>query len=343
MNYDVLIIGGGPSGLACGKTTAQAGMKTLILERKTDIGKKVCAGGVTWNGLIGRLPEDQVERSFSTQCISSRLQNVAVTAPNPIIATVNREVLGQQMANTAQESGVELRTGLFARSITKNSDGSFCVTMDDKETYRTKYLVGADGSSSAVRRYLNIPVKHYGIGINYIIKRTYKHMEWHLDSRLFHNGYSWIFPHKQSTSIGAYVDKSVMSARRLHQNLSEWAQQQGIDLSPYSASAERINFDYRGLRFGDVFLIGDAAGLASALTGEGIYPAIISGEYAGKLISGQPTDEPNFKRLIRNHSRHKKICKLSGKSKTISTLLLEALVFGLRCKIIDFSAAEMAR
>lgn len=343
MDYDVLIIGGGPSGLACGKTTAQAGMKTLILERKTKIGKKVCAGGVTWNGLIGRLPEDQIERSFHTQYISTRLQNVRVTAPNPIIATVNREVLGQQMANTACQSGAELRTGLGIRKIAKNSDGTFLVRCIDNETFCTKYLVGADGSSSIVRRYLKVPVIHYGIGVNYQIHRIYKNMEWCLTPRLFHNGYCWIFPHRQTTSIGAYADRSVISASQLQQNLSKWAQQRGIDLSPYRASAERINFDYRGIQFGNIFLIGDAAGLASALTGEGIYPAIVSGEYAGKLISGQPADERNFKRLIHNHSLHRKIGRWSGKSKIVSTLLLEALVFGLRCKIIDFSAAEMAR
>ena len=72
MSYDVIIVGAGPGGLACAEITASQGLKTLVLERKTIIGKKVCAGGVTWNGLVKKIPIDLFERQFDTQLIFTR-------------------------------------------------------------------------------------------------------------------------------------------------------------------------------------------------------------------------------------------------------------------------------
>ena len=67
--YDVIIVGAGPAGLSCAEITAKHGASTLVIERKKRIGEKVCAGGITWNGLINKL-NDISERSFSTQHIA---------------------------------------------------------------------------------------------------------------------------------------------------------------------------------------------------------------------------------------------------------------------------------
>ena len=48
--------------------------------------------------------------------------------------------------------------------------------------------------------------------------------------------------------------------------------------------AHPINCDYRGFNFGNIFLIGDAAGLVSGFTGEGIYQALISGDVVARKI-----------------------------------------------------------
>ena len=54
--YSVIIIGAGPGGLACARLLAEQGMDVLVLERKSIVGPKVCGGGITWDGLLGRVP-----------------------------------------------------------------------------------------------------------------------------------------------------------------------------------------------------------------------------------------------------------------------------------------------
>lgn len=343
MSFDVIIVGAGPGGLACAEVTASQGLKTLVLERKTIIGKKVCAGGVTWNGLVKKIPIDIFERQFDTQRIFTRSQMVSVSSPTPIIATVNREKLGQQMSHKAQQAGAEIRFGCQVTSITGDTLTFLDKTSKTPEQQKFAYLVGADGSSSLVRRHLGLPVREIGIGINYQFPGNYQHMQWHLDSALFASGYSWVFPHKETVSVGAYVDARVMKAKKLKENLLKWGEKFDYPLSNYRGQAEFINFDYRGYHFNNIFLVGDAAGLASGLTGEGIYPAIVSGETVARCIVNPQFNPVELLKMIKNHSRHRRMVSILGKNKFFSTLLAELVTFCLKKNLIDFSAAEMAQ
>lgn len=342
MRYDVIIIGAGPGGLACARAAAASGLKTLVLERKETIGKKVCAGGITWNGLIRKLPEDISERRFCRQHIFTRFQQASVTARTPIIATVNREKLGREMAHKAMQAGADIRPGC---KVTAVRDGSVHIhgkSPNFGDKLSCTYLVGADGSSSLVRRSLGLPVTACGVGINYQIAGEYPEMEWHLDSRLFASGYSWVFPHRGSASIGAYVDARRMKASRLKEHLIQWASVRGYPLRQHKASAELINYDFRGWRFGQTFLVGDAAGLASGLTGEGIYPAIVSGETVGRYLADPQADLAPLSKLIKKNAIHARMVSITGKNALLATLLAEIITFGLKKKLLDFSAIEMA-
>ncbi|MBU1567937.1 MAG: NAD(P)/FAD-dependent oxidoreductase [Proteobacteria bacterium] len=342
MPYDVIIIGAGPGGLACAAAAASHGLTTLVLERKQIIGRKVCAGGITWNGLLKKIPFDISEKQFAKQQVFTRFQKVCVLSPTPIIATVNREKLAQKMAQLAIEAGGEIRLGCKVSSI------DYCrVLCEDKVTGRKeelafRFLVGADGSSSLVRRYLGLPVSDIGIGINYQIPGDYPEMQWHLDSSLFANGYAWVFPHRNTASIGAYVNAKHMKASTLKANLHTWGDKQGYPLRQHKASAELINFDFRGWHFDNTFLVGDAAGLASGLTGEGIYPAIISGETVGHFLANPEYDVTPLRHLIKNQARHRKMVTLTGKNRALATAASEIVTFCLKTRILDFSHIEMA-
>ena len=342
MHFHTVIIGAGPGGLACARMLADHGIQTLVLERKESIGAKVCAGGITWGGLISRVPRDLAEKSFPVQHIITRLQKVRIEEPTPIIATVNRVKLGNHMAQQAIAAGAMIMTGWQVKEIKGQT-----LIIEEKESRKRQeisfdYLVGSDGSNSLVRRHLGLASNKMGIGINYQISGDLQKMEWHLNSRFFRNGYGWIFPHGNTVSIGAYVPRSVMPAQQLKKGLIAWAKTCGFSLEKEQARAEYINYDYQGWKFGRIFLIGDAAGLASGLTGEGIYPAIISGEEAARTILDPEHSTAVMAGLLRKHRLHSRMADWTGASPTFNVIAGEVVTLGLRYGLIKFSKLEMA-
>ncbi|MEN8136343.1 MAG: NAD(P)/FAD-dependent oxidoreductase [Thermodesulfobacteriota bacterium] len=334
--YHTIITGGGPAGLACATMLAQAGKKTMLLERNRRIGPKVCAGGITWSGIKNRVPANLIEKSFCEQRVCTRWQQTIISGREPLVSTIDREILGQWMLKEALAAGVEVKTATPARSFTDNH------LQTDSEEFEFRFLVGADGSGSTIRRLLNIPTDKVGVGINYFVPGDFPAMEWHLNNKFFANGYGWIFPHSHSASIGAYADRQNMPPARLKKNFHLWAEKHGINLGQAKMSSALINYDFRGYRFGNCFLVGDAAGLASALTGEGIYPAIISGEEAAQTILNPDYDSIIMKKLLARHNLHRRVVSLTGSNKLTCRMVTEAMVLALRKGLIPFSALEMA-
>jgi geranylgeranyl reductase len=343
MHYDALIVGAGPGGLACAAKLAQNNLRVLVVDRKSVVGPKACAGGITWNGIVPRVPDHLIEQSFADQTIITRFQNICVSEKHPIIATVNRKELGQFMASEARKCGADIATSALVESITEGSATLHSLSTQKRYTVYFDYLVGADGATSKVRKYLKIPTVHTGVGVNFQVEGNYKKMEWHLLTHYFHSGYGWIFPHKNTFSIGAYIPYGIYSGSALKNRTLRWAKDSGIDLQNLKCSAGYINFDYRGYQFGRTFLVGDAAGLASALTGEGIYPAIISGEAVAKKIINPSEDVPEMLRIIRQQQRFKSITGFSSKNKLFSTLLAEIGSLALHYKLINFKMFEMCK
>jgi geranylgeranyl reductase len=333
--YHTIVVGGGPGGLACATKLAKNGVEVLLLERNKTIGPKICAGGVTWSGLSQLIPAEIIERSFPEQHIKTKWQELTIRSPDPIICTVDRAKLGAWMAEKAQAAGVEIQTQSPVIKISND-----CVqTRNGPIGY--KYLVGADGSSSMVRRFLGCPAKKLGVGINVHIPQKSARMEWHLDSDLFNTGYAWIFPHRHTVAVGAYAYRKDMAPKLLKKKFYLWAEKHAINLNNYTPAAALINFDYQGFNFGNIFLVGDAAGLASGLTGEGIYPAIISGEAAARTIVDKKHRDERLIHLVKKHTMHTRVLELAGKNRTGCRLIMESLVFALKKRFIHFSALEM--
>ncbi|NLX18037.1 MAG: NAD(P)-binding protein, partial [Desulfobulbus sp.] len=108
---EVLVVGGGPGGLACATLLAQHGVRVVLVERKPVVGPKVCAGGITCNGLLCHMPAKLLEREFFHQHVFTPRQSAVITGKEPVVATVNRRRLGQWMSAEALNAGVILLTG----------------------------------------------------------------------------------------------------------------------------------------------------------------------------------------------------------------------------------------
>ncbi|MFP3984218.1 MAG: NAD(P)/FAD-dependent oxidoreductase [Desulfurivibrionaceae bacterium] len=335
MHFQTIIIGGGPAGLACASVLADQGIDTLLLERRNRIGPKVCAGGITWSGASQYIAHHIIEKQFQKQYITSSLQKAVISSNEPIVSTVDREKLAQWMVGKARNAGALIKTGEQVTEIDEER------VRTKTQSYRYDFLVGADGAASLVRNYLGLPVARIGVGIQYHLPESFPDMVWHLDPKIFKTGYSWIFPHRHKTSIGAYACRQDIRPARLKAGLHHWMDRQGINRKGLTPEAALINFDYRGWRFGRRFLVGDAAGLASGITGEGIYSAILSGEDAAHCIADQDRSSPELSKLIKRHKLHTGLLSLIGRNRLTMKTMPELLIIALRLGLLNYQALEL--
>ena len=334
--FSVIIVGAGPGGLACARMLAEHGIDVLVLERKPVVGPKVCGGGITWSGLLRRVPISLVDEAFPAQHIRSNYQQTVIQSPEPIVATIRREVLGQWMRRQAEKAGATIKTSCRVQSITSEavstSEGNFGYS----------FLVGADGSNSIVRKHIGLASEKLGIGIHFQVPGNFTKMEWHLNNSLFNNGYGWIFPYKDMASVGVYGAQDYKTPTRMLASLINWAKQQKISICSLKPRAGIINFDYQGWHFDNKMLIGDAAGLASGLTGEGMYPALVSGETAARVIINSDYNCNELRRLIAKQQKHRRIVEFSAKHRLLNIATMEILILALRIGLIPFSMLEMS-
>lgn len=280
IKYDVVIIGAGPAGLSCAVELQKSGKSILLLEKNKEIGPKVCAGGLTTKVENLGLHLEDADMVFSSVVINIEGRERTLSNNTPIVATIDRGRLGKILLGKLS-SQVDVITGYAAKQI---SDRYIEV---DNQRIQYEYLVGADGTNSIVRKYLKQETRKVLAAVQYIIPEEHKELKLFTDVSKFGWGYGWIFPHKGYTAIGCGKDVRYLGQNSLKESLDSWARQNKIGIQNATFQGRTINFDYRGFDFGNIFLIGDAAGFASGMSGEGIYFSMVSGiEVARKIING---------------------------------------------------------
>jgi geranylgeranyl reductase len=298
--YDVVIIGAGPGGLECARQLQGSGLSVLILEKRKVIGPKICAGGVSHLAKIDP-PEDKT-RTFYRHNFHLGPQRHEVALRHPL-KIVDRHDLGQYQLSRIQDSPTHtILTGTTVKAIEKDA----VLTNHGRFGYR--YLVGADGSSSAVRRHLGLKTK-YAMGLYYNVRKTTTDLVCFLHPKL-KSGYIWEFPHKHYTNIGIYYRPEHMSAKTARALLESYLKERGYSFAPSDYAAAPISYLYQGCRFGNVFLVGDAAGLALKNTGEGIPHALTSGREVARKIMDPSYDMPELKEMLRIKRKEESILRI---------------------------------
>jgi geranylgeranyl reductase len=289
---EIVIVGAGPGGLAAAKMLAEAGKDVLVLERNKIPGLKVCAGGLTNLELSYGIPKSILERQFNRVLLDLEGTEVSLKDSGKLMCTVRRTNLGKFQAKQAQKAGAKIRYGTKVTEIGKN------FVKVGKEKIPFKFLIGADGSASIVREYLGLKSDKLAIGIEYEVKGRFKDLEVIFNRKLFGSLYAWIFPYKNSAMIGAGCYSNEMSAVEIKKNLDEWCAEKGYKIKGKKLIAAPLNMSYKGFKFKNVFLVGDAAGFTMDLTGKGMGPAIISGEEVAQGILDPKYDFPRIEELL---------------------------------------------
>ena len=307
-SFDILIIGAGPAGLRAAEVLATAGREVLVLEKNEVIGPKVCAGGLTpkAQALVDELglPPDDGLTSIGHASLAGSAP-FAIDETRCRIRTVPRYTLGQHQAERARIAGALVRTGVAASHI----DLAARTVQVAGDTIRYRTLIGADGSESRVRYALGVPSPRAYFACEYNVPHArLEPLRVECDPVELAAGYFWVFPHAGYTSIGCGAPKHQVAPRELHRILDRRMQELGVTPGPAQFAGATIEVQYVGVAFpDDVFLVGDAAGLPSPLTAEGIYPALVSGEEVARQILEPGYAMPKLARWLKVKRQHDRL------------------------------------
>lgn len=318
--FEVVIVGAGPAGLRCAEVLGKSGKKVLLLEKNQVIGPKVCAGGLITGSFeqlgIGR---EVVEHEFREIVLCTPLAKNRVKRKESIVYTVDRQDLGQWQLKQLERGNVTVRTSARVTAINKDN-----LVINGTEMVGFDYLVGADGAQSIVRSHLGLETSRFLTAIQYILPTSeYKDIEIHFSSKLFDYFYGWVFPHKDYVSIGCGCNPKTFPVNRLVEEFNAWLKARKINVESGEFQSFMINCDYRGYKFGNVYLAGDAAGLASYLSGEGIYEALISGEEVAREIISPSYHSLKIEELVARKKDHDRISSILERSVIFRNLIFE--------------------
>lgn len=327
----VLIIGAGPAGLSAAIELAEdKNFDVIILEKNQEPSYKVCAGGVDSQFFQKFVSEDILDRNFNKFYIQTPKVLIPVEGKEEIfIGTLNRQRLNEKLTQKAQTAGAQV---LFGKNVAEIKDNS--VRTDAGEEFPFDYLIGADGSNSIVRRKMGLKSNKVLTAFQYMIPGNYENLEIFIDPKKFGVTYFWIFPQKDIISVGTGYCPSKyrkdFPISKLREVFEIWCKER-FDLTNARFEGHTINYDYKGFDFGNIFLAGDAGGFTSGLTGEGIKPAMLSGQDIAKKIKNPEYECPEIKKILAIKRKEETILDIAQNNYT------GPIIFALCSLLIRFS------
>ncbi len=302
-DVDVLIVGGGPAGLAAAEAAAMRGARVLVLERQNEIGYPVHTSGGSWISDMQALGIPQhLYHPVSKVYFVSPQREVPLNY-NPAVACV-MDVRGvyQHLAGRAVAAGAAIRVRHTVEQTLLEDGRVLGVTarnhISERITLRAAVTIDASGFSRhiGVRTDMGKAFHRYGYGAEYdFYAPHYPQDELYLimGSRFAPRGYAWAFPRgngRVRLGVGVLHPDSDDDARSyldsIAQNLPQ-LRDKFQDASPieyhtglFPSEGPLASFSRDGL-----LLAGDSGGHGSTLVGEGIRFAIYSGQMAGEVAA----------------------------------------------------------
>jgi digeranylgeranylglycerophospholipid reductase len=297
VDFDVLVVGGGASGIWAAVTAARSGGRVLLLERRSRIGERViCAEGLGRDGL-SQLVE------LNPEWVASEIHGIRFCAPDGSLAEVgevgagfiaHKDVFLRGLAGLAAGQGVEIWPAAEATDLRAQGHGWTAEVQRGSRrlTLRCGAVVAADGIRSSIGRRLGIvgplALSEIFSCAQYTvtpIDLDPNVVEFHLGRETAPGGYGWVFPKGgRVANVGVGIVPGGDGDLTAVEYLSRFKQMRcpGSKILGFVVGGVPSARDPFKACADGVFLAGDAARIADPVSGAGIVPGMASGAIAGK-------------------------------------------------------------
>lgn len=300
---DVLIAGAGPAGSMAAWVLARQGFSVLIVDRAAFPRPKLCGGLLTWKSIRllehvhGLRPTDLIEAGvvdtvtdgFAMHYRERCLAQGRFAYPFHLL---DRSAFDAFLLAQARAAGAKVVEQCAARDC--NPAGALRTSHGPLSG---RFIIGADGINSVIRQRCGVDKTRWNKDLAAAIeisapwadvpRRTDRP---ELFAGVLPAGYGWFFPNRDRAILG--ICGLPGHTRNFRQAFLDFLGVLGVDDPegfvrrhplrghplPYGNALDRP-------WSGNTLLIGDAAGLADPLLGEGIFYALLSGWYAAEAIA----------------------------------------------------------
>ena len=318
---EVIVVGGGPAGIACAVTIARAGREVILIERGNFAGSKNVFGGAIYAQPTREIFPDfektaPLERKniIHKYALLGEEDSTEVTYrnndENAVSYSVFRGKFDRWMAQEAEKEGVHIITETVVEDLLLD-DGQVVGVKTELEDYYANIVVLADGVNSLLARKVglreNISPYDVAVSVKEVIKLDKDKINdrFHLNddegcvyqlfggSMLGMLGLGFIYTNKDSVSIGLGVTLNELVENKVkpYELLDKIKAHPSIaplikdgELLEYSAHLiPEGGYNCLPELFADgVMIVGDAAMLVNNLHWEGTNLAMMSGKYAAE-------------------------------------------------------------
>jgi geranylgeranyl reductase family protein len=304
--HDVIVVGGGPGGSTAAWRLAVAGLRPLVLDAAVFPRVKICAGWVTPEALADARVDPQkyplTIQPFSACRFEFDGARTETRWRRPASYGILRREFDHYLLDRARAAGADVREGARVTAVTQDAGGIRVVT--PQGTFTASVVIGAGGHRCPVAQALGEVSEHEEVVIAQesetrlspewvaALGRWWEAPELYVEPDL--KGYGWYFPKGDVLNVGVgcvsgpgadlprrrdALVRALGAAGRLPADLP---------IEPFRGHAYVVRRRAPRKLAGDRFcLVGDAAGLARDLSGEGIGPAIKSGMLAADAVEAR--------------------------------------------------------
>jgi len=313
-NFDVIVVGAGTAGCLAAKTTAEAGLKVCLIERKRkeEIGEKICGDALGEHHLknvgLEKPQHGELEKRIEgIKIYSPDSETVFTIAHEDFVGyLLNRRLFGQWLLKKALDKGAVLFDSTQCLEPMIEEGFVSGVLVKNLRTGKNVQLSGnvvldASGFLAVIRRKLPEQMGIENEVANEDVEACYreirqlrqeaentKYCEIYLNQNVTPGGYSWIFPKsgaKVNAGLGVCMrGKFPNPKNQFYKHILTKPMFQGSLLLNCGAWYDPTRKPLDNMVGNGIAIIGDAACLVNPIHGGGIGPSMLSGYLIGKTI-----------------------------------------------------------